>query len=170
VIQILAGEPNITPGSTRILLDPSKTIMQPGWTYEFVWYMPSWVPDFVSDVIAKIITWWKENVDGIDIIGHYREGDNLVFQARAKTGTQIKVAGKIYPLASPILIIIGLAAILIVIGVLFLVFGLRLAGAGIVLLGLALIIFLVTHGYYRLLALIPASAGLYLIAKQAGAV
>ena len=170
-IQILAGNPEITPGSIRVPLDPRNTVMQPGWTYEFLYHIPSWTPDFIADVIAKIIEWWKENVDGIDIIGYYREGDTLVLQARARTGVQrIRVAGKIYPLALPIAIIVGLAAILIVIGVIFLMFGMRLAGAGIVLLGLSPIIFMVTSGWYKLLALIPFSAGLYLIAKQAGAV
>jgi len=33
---VLAGNPEITPGSIRVPLDPRNTVMQPGWTYEFL--------------------------------------------------------------------------------------------------------------------------------------
>jgi len=173
MIEVLAGEPIVTKGSVRVLLDPSKATMHPGWIYEFVYHMPSWVPDFVSDAIGRIIKWWRENVDGLEIISFYREKeyDRLVFQAKVKS--EVRVAGKYYPLGIPgiaLPIIIGLAAVLVILGIIFIAFGLRLAGTGMVLLGLSIIIFLLAHGYYKLLAMIPAAGGLYLIAKQAGAV
>jgi len=168
--RILTKEEAVTPGSIRVLLDPSRAVIHPGWIYEIGYYLPSWVPDFVADVVAKIVEWWKENVEGVDIIRWYRDGNNLVFQIRASAEASCRGV-RITGITGGILgIIVGLAAILIILGVVFMFFGMRLAGAGMVMLGLSPIIFLITQGYYKLLAAIPFAAGLYLIAKEAGAV
>jgi len=64
------------PGSVRIGLDPSTFDMKTGVLYEFAYYIPDWW--IIDDIVAGIIKWWKENIEGIDIIGMYREGNNLI--------------------------------------------------------------------------------------------
>jgi hypothetical protein len=81
----------------------------------------------------------------LEIISFYREKeyDRLVFQAKVKS--EVRVAGRYYPLGIPgiaIAIIVGLAGILAALGIIFIAFGLRLAGTGMVLLALSALIFL----------------------------
>jgi len=168
MIQVLGGNPQIQPGSVRFLLDPSKHELVPGLIYEYVYHIPDW--GIIDDVLASFWEWWKENVEGIDVIGHYREGDNLVFQVRRK-GTRVKLKS-ISPLGIPLAlaIILGLAAILAVFGVVFLAFGLRFASAGFGLLAASLITFILASGYYKLLGVPLGLGGFYLLAKQFGVV
>lgn len=170
MIQILQGEPIIQPASTRIILNPSEHEMYSGAIYEFVYNVPDW--GIITEIMAKIWEWWKSNVEGLEILGHYREADSLVFQVK-KTQSMTRIGGKVTGLGilpAALAIIGGLAAILIIIGVFFLVFGFRLAGAGCGLMAAGLIVFLLASGYYKLLSAPLVFGGFYLLAKQAGVV
>jgi len=170
MIQVLQGSPTVGPGSTRILLDPSKTTIEPGWIYELIYHIPDW--GIIDDIIISIIEWWKANVEGLDILGHYREGDNLIVQVRKKVGVvKMRMNGRtLIDIRTFLPIILGLAGLLILFGVVFLALGMRFATAGVGLLVTSLITFALASDWYKLLGVPLAVGGCYLIAKQAGAV
>jgi len=163
-IQVLSGRPFIQPGSTRVNLDPSTHKMVNGAIYELVYHVPNW--PIIGDIITAIMTWWKENVEGVDVLGSYREGDNLIFQIRKRAEATVKTPRGLAIITTALAIILGLAAILILFGVVFLAFGLRLAAAGLALIAGGVLAFMFASGYYKLLGVPLIGGGAYLIVKQ----